>query len=66
MDLDDSDGDSDELRASHPDWESRVDDHALVTTDASFVELVERSGVTLIGYRALRDLQRREQRAAAV
>jgi chitin disaccharide deacetylase len=56
--------DSDELRASHPDWESRVDDHALVTSDASFVELVERSGVTLIGYRPLRDLQRREQRAA--
>jgi predicted glycoside hydrolase/deacetylase ChbG (UPF0249 family) len=56
--------DSDELRASHPDWESRVDDHALVTSDASFVELVERSGVKLIGYRALRDLQRREQRAA--
>jgi hypothetical protein len=57
--------DSDELRSSHPDWEARVDDHALITSDASFVALIERSGVTLIGYRALRDLQRREQRAVA-
>ena len=56
--------DSDELRASHPDWEARVDDHALVASDPAFVELLERSGVTLIGYRALRDLQRREQPAA--
>jgi hypothetical protein len=49
---------SDELRASHPDWANRVEDHFLLTRDAAFADLVERSGATLIGYRELRDLQR--------
>ena len=52
--------DTDELRASHPDWPKRVEDHAYLTSDPSFRDLVERAGVTLIGYRALRELQRAE------
>jgi predicted glycoside hydrolase/deacetylase ChbG (UPF0249 family) len=55
--------DSDELRASHPDWASRVEDHAFVTTDRTLPDLIDRAGATLIGYRELRDLQRSEQRA---
>ncbi len=55
--------DTDELRASHPDWSSRVEDHASLTRDPAFRDLIDRAGATLIGYRALRDLQRREQPA---
>ena len=54
--------DTDEL-ASHPDWEMRVDDHALVTSDEPVADLIAQSGATLISFRALRDLQRSEQRA---
>ena len=50
--------DTDELRASHPDWPGRVDDFALITRDAAFRDLVERSGARLIGFRELRELQR--------
>jgi chitin disaccharide deacetylase len=50
--------DTDELRASHPDWANRVEDYMLVTRDPAFVDLVERAGATLIGYRELRELQR--------
>ncbi len=50
--------DTDELRASHPDWATRVEDHACLTHDPAFRDLVERSGATLIGYRELRELQR--------
>ena len=50
--------DSDELRASHPDWPNRVEDYALLTKDKSFADLVERAGATLIGFRQLRELQR--------
>ena len=56
--------DTDELRASHPDWENRVDDHRLVTSDPTLAELIAEAGVTLLGYRALRELQRSERRAA--
>jgi predicted glycoside hydrolase/deacetylase ChbG (UPF0249 family) len=56
--------DTDELRASHPDWANRVEDHAFVTSDRSLPDLIERAGATLIGFRELRDLQRSEQRAA--
>jgi predicted glycoside hydrolase/deacetylase ChbG (UPF0249 family) len=49
--------DSDELRASHPDWARRVEDHAFVCHDPSLPDLVERAGATLIGYRELRELQ---------
>jgi predicted glycoside hydrolase/deacetylase ChbG (UPF0249 family) len=55
--------DTDELRASHPDWPQRVEDYAMVANDPAFTNLVERSGATLIGFRELRELQRSEQRA---
>jgi predicted glycoside hydrolase/deacetylase ChbG (UPF0249 family) len=50
--------DTDELRASHPDWAGRVEDHAFLCHDRSLPDLVERAGATLIGYRELRALQR--------
>jgi predicted glycoside hydrolase/deacetylase ChbG (UPF0249 family) len=50
--------DTDELRASHPDWAARVEDHAFVTGDPSFADLIERAGAMRIGYRELRELQR--------
>ena len=50
--------DTDELRASHPDWAGRVEDHAYLCEDPSLPDLVERAGAILIGYRELRDLQR--------
>jgi hypothetical protein len=50
--------DTDELRASHPDWAGRVEDHALLCRDPSFADLAERTGATLIGFRELRELQR--------
>jgi predicted glycoside hydrolase/deacetylase ChbG (UPF0249 family) len=49
--------DSDELRVSHPDWAQRVEDHALLTSDSSVRDLIDRSGAILIGYRELRALQ---------
>jgi predicted glycoside hydrolase/deacetylase ChbG (UPF0249 family) len=56
--------DTDELRSSHPDWPSRVEDYAFHTADPSFPALVERAGAHLIGFRELRELQR-SRRAAA-
>ena len=50
--------DTDELRASHPDWAGRVEDHAWLCNDRSLVSLVQRAGATLIGFRELRELQR--------
>jgi predicted glycoside hydrolase/deacetylase ChbG (UPF0249 family) len=50
--------DTAELRALAPDWASQVDDHDLVTTGQSLRALADRAGVTIIGYRPLRDLQR--------
>jgi predicted glycoside hydrolase/deacetylase ChbG (UPF0249 family) len=50
--------DTDELRASHPDWAQRVEDHLLLTRDPAFYDLVDRAGAVLIGYRELRELQR--------
>jgi hypothetical protein len=50
--------DTDELRASHPDWPGRVEDHAALCSDPSLRDLIDRAGATLIGYRELRDLQR--------
>jgi hypothetical protein len=52
--------DTDELRASHPDWPGRVEDHAALCTDPALADLVARSGAVLVGYRELRDLQRAE------
>jgi predicted glycoside hydrolase/deacetylase ChbG (UPF0249 family) len=50
--------DTDELRSSHPDWPQRVEDHAFLTSDPSFRDLIARAGAVRIGYRELRDLQR--------
>ncbi|MGK2929014.1 MAG: polysaccharide deacetylase family protein [Acidimicrobiales bacterium] len=49
--------DTPELRAFGGDWAGRVDDLDLVTS-AELRSLIERAGVTLIGYRQLRDAQR--------
>ncbi|GAC1318311.1 MAG: carbohydrate deacetylase [Acidimicrobiales bacterium] len=50
--------DSAELRAIAPDWPDRIDDHDLAVSDRSVAAMIQRAGVTLIGYRAIRDLQR--------
>jgi predicted glycoside hydrolase/deacetylase ChbG (UPF0249 family) len=50
--------DTDELRSACTDWPQRVEDHAFVCNDPSFTDLLERAGVTRIGYRPLRELQR--------
>ena len=51
--------DSPELAAMSPDWEARVDDHDLLVADERLRGALEAAGVTLIGYRPLRDLMRR-------
>ena len=56
--------DTPELRALSPDWAARVDDHDLLTRDRSLRSMAQRVGVTLIGYRELRDLQRAGRRGA--
>ncbi|HLM62697.1 MAG TPA: ChbG/HpnK family deacetylase [Acidimicrobiales bacterium] len=51
--------DTPELRALTSDWGARVDDHDLVVHDSSLRTMLDRAGAHLIGFRALRDLQRR-------
>jgi chitin disaccharide deacetylase len=51
--------DTPELRALTPDWGARVDDHDLVVSDRELGPTLERAGAHLIGFRELRDLQRR-------
>jgi len=51
--------DTPELRSLAPDWAARVDDHDLATSDRSLASMAARVGARLIGYRELRDLQRR-------
>jgi len=53
--------DTAELRAVTLDWPARVDDHDLAVLSATLRSLATRAGVTLIGYRALRELQRATQ-----
>ena len=50
--------DTGELRALAPDWAGRVDDHDLVTGHSTLRALAQRAGVSFVGYRELRDLQR--------
>lgn len=50
--------DTPELRALASDWPHRVDDYRLVCDDAVLPRALQDAGVTLIGYRALRDLSR--------
>ena len=57
--------DTAELRSLAPDWPASVDDLDLVTAPGGLGALARRSGVRLIGYRALRDLQRSEAGAGA-
>ncbi len=50
--------DTAELRALAPDdWAGRVDDHHLVADHSTLRSVAQRAGATLIGYRALRDVQ---------
>ena len=48
-----------EMQAMTGSWRDRAREYELFTTDASIRELLDRKGVKRIGYRALRDLQRR-------
>ena len=50
--------DSPELRAMAQDWSSRVDDHALLVNEQTLRRAIESAGITLVGYRPMRDLMR--------
>jgi hypothetical protein len=50
---------SPELEAMATDWEERVDDHRLLVHDDVLGAALAEAGITLIGYRELRDLMRR-------
>lgn len=50
--------DTPELRALSPDWAHRVDDHAYVTDPRGLAAQAAAAGVTLVGFRELRALQR--------
>jgi predicted glycoside hydrolase/deacetylase ChbG (UPF0249 family) len=51
--------DTPELRAITTDWKSRVADHVLLVDDRGLDGELAEAGVTLIGYRPLRDAMRR-------
>ena len=51
--------DSPELRAIASDWAARVDDHRWSAPTTGCRAALAGAGVTLIGYRALRELARR-------
>jgi hypothetical protein len=48
----------DEMRAITNSWQERAREYELFTTEPSIRALLDRKGVTRIGYRALRNLQR--------
>jgi predicted glycoside hydrolase/deacetylase ChbG (UPF0249 family) len=50
--------DTPELRGMSPDWQGRVDDHAYLTDADGLQAAAKRHGITLIGFRQLRDLMR--------
>ena len=50
--------DTPEVRALTTSADAWVDDHALMTDDATLTALLEECGATLIGYRALKDAMR--------
>jgi len=52
--------DTPEQRAFDDDWAARVDDHHLMVFDADLPGVLRRAEVHLIGYRRLRDLQRKD------
>ncbi|HEY1990794.1 MAG TPA: ChbG/HpnK family deacetylase [Acidimicrobiales bacterium] len=51
--------DTPELRAITLDWKTRVSDHILLVDERGTGDLIAQAGVTLIGYRSLRDAMRR-------
>ncbi len=51
--------DTPELRAIADDWEARVADHVLLVADRGLNQVIAEAGVTLIGYRPLREAMRR-------
>jgi hypothetical protein len=51
--------DTPELRAITLDWRSRVSDHIVLVDERGIGDLIAGAGVTLIGYRPLRDAMRR-------
>jgi predicted glycoside hydrolase/deacetylase ChbG (UPF0249 family) len=51
--------DTPELRAVTTDWEARVADHILLVDDRGLGRALDELGITLIGYRPLRDAMRR-------
>ncbi len=52
--------DTPELRAIATDWQARVADEVLLVADRGLDQVVAEAGVTLIGYRPLRDAMRQE------
>jgi hypothetical protein len=52
--------DSAELRSVMPDWAARVEDYDIGTAAGYVRSLAERTGFSLVGYRTLRELQRRQ------
>jgi len=54
---------TDELKAITGSWAVRAAEYELFTRDADLKALLERQGVKLIGYRPIRDLQRRLRQA---
>ena len=51
--------DTPELRSVSHHWAARVDDHQLVTADQGLRDALDAAGAVRIGYRPLRELQRR-------
>jgi len=51
----------DEMKGITSSWEERAGEYHLFTTDPDIRRLLETQNVQRIGYRALRDLQRRIQ-----
>jgi predicted glycoside hydrolase/deacetylase ChbG (UPF0249 family) len=52
--------DSPELRAMAIDWQARVDDYSLLVREPDLRDAIESAGITLIGFRPIRDLMRAE------
>jgi predicted glycoside hydrolase/deacetylase ChbG (UPF0249 family) len=48
-----------ELRAAAPDWRERVADHELLAAQSALSQALEQAEVTLVGYRALREIMAR-------
>jgi predicted glycoside hydrolase/deacetylase ChbG (UPF0249 family) len=51
----------DEIKAVTNSWRDRIAEHKLFTTDPEIRKILESQGVKRVGYRALRDLQRKSR-----